>query len=471
MSDVPENHSRYGTDLTSGSIPRHLVSFSVPMLIGTALQTAYSLINALWVGNRLGPDAMVAVTVSFPILFVLTAVAGGLTLATTILVSQAYGAKEISDVKRLVGNSLVLVASVSVACLIVGHLVAAPLLREMNTPPTSLAIAVSYLRLLVWTVPFTFGTFLFAAVLRGVGDSKTPLLFQAVAVLLSAVLDPLLMFGWLGFPKLGLNGTAYSTLIAQGIGLTALIYYLHRKQHLAAVHWRDLRVDWETSWITLKIGVPSMVQQGMVSIGIIILTSLVNTFGRDGAAAFGFGLRIDQIAFMPSLTIGMAVSAMAGQNIGAERFDRVRQVFRWGMIVVVGLTLIPSLMALSIPSLLMRAFTSDRAVVDLGTTYLRISAFTYLGFAVLFVSNGIINGAGHTMMTTIFSVVGLWGVRLPLAYYLSQVVLRRIDGIWYAMVLSVSFAALLSLSCYLSGWWKRPVRKKHALPSRATRQT
>jgi Na+-driven multidrug efflux pump len=169
---------------------------------------------------------------------------------------------------------------------------------------------------------------------------------------------------------------------------------------------------------------------------------------------------------MPSLTIGMAVSAMAGQNIGAQRFDRVKQVFKWGLVVVVGLTLIPSIMALTIPSLLMRAFTSDAAVIAIGTKYLRISAFTYIGFAVLFVSNGIINGAGHTMVTTIFSVVGLWAVRLPLAYYLSHILLRRIEGIWYAMVLSVSFAALLSLSCYLSGYWKRPVRRKHTLPTR-----
>jgi putative MATE family efflux protein len=464
LSDVPENHTRYGTDLTTGSIPRNLVSFSVPMLIGSALQTAYSLINALWVGNRLGPDAMVAVTVSMPILFVLTAVAGGLTLATTVLVSQAYGAREIGDVRRLIGNSLVLVGTVALACLFAGHFVAAPLLRAMNTPATSLAMSVAYLRLLVWTVPCTFGIFLFAAVLRGCGDSKTPLYFQAVSVVLAAILDPLLMFGWLGFPKLGLNGTAVSTIVSQAVGVIALNVYLQRKRHLAAPEWRHLRADWETSWLTMKVGIPAMFQQGMISIGVILLTSLVNAFGRDGAAAFGFGLRVDQIAFMPSLTIGMAVSAMAGQNIGAGRLDRVRQVFRWGMIVVVGLTLIPSLMALSIPALLMRAFTSDRAVIDIGAVYLRISAFTYLGFAVLFVSNGIINGAGHTLATTIFSVVGLWGVRLPLAYHLSRS-MHRIEGIWYAMVMSVSFAALISLSYYLSGRWKRPIRKKHEPPS------
>lgn len=463
MSDAPENHSRLGTDLTTGSIPRHLVSFSTPMLIGTALQTTYYLINAVWVGRRLGPAAMVAVTESFPILFVLTAAAGGLTMATTILVSQAYGAREISDVKRLIGNSLVLVTAVAIACTFVGHRVAAPLLRLMDTPPTSLATAVSYLRLLVLTVPFTFVVLLFQAVLQGVGDSKTPLYFQAIGVALSAILDPLLMFGWLGFPKCGLNGTAYSMLISKGISLSALLIYLRAKQHLTAPRWQDLRVDWDHSWLTLKIGVPAMLQQSMVSVGYIVLTSLVNLFGLVGAAAFGFGLRIDQFAFMPSLTIGMAVSAMAGQNIGAGRFDRVRQVFRWGMIVVVGLTLVPSVLALTIPGLLMRAFTPEAAVIQYGVAYLRVSAFTYIGFAVMFVSNGIINGAGHTMMTTLFTVLGLWGVRLPLAYWLSRVVLHRIEGIWYAMALSVTFAAVLSLAVYLSGWWKRPVRK-HKVP-------
>ena len=455
---------QHGTDLTTGSIPRHLVAFSVPMLLGSALQTAYSLVNAFWVGNRLGTDAMVAVTVSLPVLFVLTAVAGGLTLATTVLVSQAYGAKNYSEVRRVINNSVVLVGAISLVCVLLGQLAAAPVLRLIRTPPSALQLSVTYLRLLLFTMPPTFGIFLLAAALRGVGDSKTPLYFQAVSLAVAFVLDPLLMFGWLGFPRLGLNGTAVATLLAQTAAVVTLAYFLARGNHIASPDWLHLRADAETTWLTLKIGVPSMVQQALVSVGMMVMTGLVNTFGREGAAAFGIALRIDQLAFMPAMTIGMAVSSLVGQNVGARRFDRASAVLRWGLVMSVGMTSVASALALAVPALLLSPFSRDPHVINIGTGYLRIAAFMYLGFAIMFVSNGVINGSGHTLETTAFTLLSLWGVRIPLAAHLARS-LHRIEGIWYAMLAGVAFGAALSVVYYATGLWKRPVRRHHEAPA------
>lgn len=447
-----------GVDLTQGSIRRHLVLFSIPMLAGSVLQTAYSIVNAIWVGNGLGANAVAALTVSFSVYFVLMAIAGGLTLATTILVSQAYGAKNLERVRRVINNSVVLIGAVSIICMVTGYLMASTLLKMMNTPVEVMPMAECYLRLLVWTIPFLFGTFLVASVLRGMGDSKTPLYFQAIAIVLTAVLDPILIFGWLGFPKLGLNGTAYATIVGHIVALVALLYYLKIKKHVAAPDWRHLRIDLATSLLTIKIGVPSMFQQALVSVGMLVVIGLVNNFGSNSTAAYGIVMRIDQLALMPAMTIGMAVSTLAGQNIGARSFDRVRMVFWNGILLSCCLTAVVSIFALVLPGVMLRLFVNDPAVITIGIHYLRIIALGYLLFAVMFVSNGIINGAGHTLATTMFTLIGLWLVRVPLATYLAGIT-GQIEGIWWATVVSFAIGMGVSLIYYASGRWRRVIVK------------
>lgn len=464
-SPAPEKGGLRGTDLTTGSVLRRLIGFSIPMLLGSMLHTAYSIINAAWVGNGLGADAMAALTVSFPIFFLLMAVAGGLTLAASILVSQAYGARDWARLRRVIQNSLVLTAVVSVACWTAGQLAAEPLLRAMSTPRETLPIAVSYFRVFLWTTPFMFGIYFLASVMRGVGDSRTPLYFQAFSLVLTAVLDPLLMFGVYGFPRLGLNGTAVATIVAQAFALVAIAAYIHSRSHVAAPQWSRLRLDWPTTILTVKIGIPSMVQQALVSLGLLFIVGLVNRFGAHSAAAFGIAIRIDQLAFMPAMTIGMAVSTLTGQNIGAGRYDRVREVFAWGIAVSCGITLVASAVALAFPSPLMGLFSNDADVIAVGTRYLRIVGLGYLLFAVMFVSNGVINGSGHTGATTLVTLIVFWAVRVPLAAYLGGR-MGHVEGIWWAVLASLAIGACSSLAYYFSGLWKRPIAgrsPRHAL--------
>ena len=466
-SPVPVLESLSGTDLTTGDVLRHLIRFSIPMLVGSVFQTAYSIINAAWVGNGLGPECMAAITVSFPILFLLMAVAGGLTMASNILVAQSYGAKDLKQLRRVVQNSLVLTGVVGIACLTTGHFAADAILRGMRTPPDVLPLAVNYLRLFLWTTPFMFGVFYLASVMRGVGDSKTPLYFQAVSLGINAILDPILMFGWLGLPRLGLNGTATATICAQACAFAALAVYVHRREHIVAPNWKRLRIDWPTTLLTVKIGIPSMVQQALVSLGMLFVVSIVNRFGTHSSAAFGIAMRIDQLAFMPAMTIGMAVSTLSGQNIGAQRFDRVSQTFRCGIAVSLGITMFASILAFSASEWLMGLFARDADVVAAGASYLRAISIGYLMFAVMFVSNGVVNGSGHTGATTMFTLVSFWGVRVPFAAWLSGY-LGRVEGVWYAIVVSLAAGTLVSLGYYASGRWKRPVVRRQISPMPAT---
>ena len=448
----------YGADLTEGSILRHLVKFSIPMLFGNALQVGYIMINALWVGRGLGPQALAALTVSFSVYFVLIAVAAGLTLATSILVSQAYGAKDMEQLKRVVNNSVVLIGGISIVCLIAGFFLSDELLALMNTPAELISTAENYLHILMLATPFLFGMFLAASLLRGTGDAVTPLYFQGGAIVMIAILDPLLMFGWLGFPRLGVYGTAVATTAAHIIMLGALLFYLKITNHIASPDWWHLRMDTATSLLTLKIGIPSMLQQALVAAGMVAVVGLVNKFGSNGTAAYGITLRMDQFAMMPGSTIGMGVSVIAGQNIGAQRFDRVKSLFWTGLILSLSLTLAASAAALVMPKVLMGFFVTDPEVIAIGAMYLRILAVGYLLFAVTYVSNGIINGSGHTLVTTIIILISLWLIRIPLATYLVAVT-GKIEAIWLSIVISFAVLTLTSVIFYAKGGWQRSLIK------------
>lgn len=320
---------QYGRDLTTGSIPRHLVAFSLPMLAGSALQVSHSFINAVWVGRFIGEDALAAVTLSQPIIFVIIATAAGLMMAPNILVAQDAGARDWERLQRVVQTSYALFGALSFILLALGLWNVGGLLRLLDAPVEIFAAAEGYLRVVLWTLPFNFWIFLIGSMLRGIGDSKTPVYFQTVAVVINTILDPVLIFGWAGLPALGLIGTAWATIIAQAIGVTGLLIFVMRKRQLVNPNWRRLRIDSSTALLLLGIGLPSAIQQSVVSVSLFGLTRYVAAFGADTIAAFGAGLRIDGVAFLPALTMGMAVATLAGQSLGARQFDRVRDVFRW----------------------------------------------------------------------------------------------------------------------------------------------
>jgi putative MATE family efflux protein len=463
MDDKPQQQQQpkiHGRDLTTGSIPRHLVMFSLPMLAGAFLQTAYSFVNAIWVGKFLGKTALAAVAVSFPVIFVLIALGAGMTIATTILVSQYYGARNFRELRRVVQSSVLLVGSLACVLFVIGEFAAPHILKAMDTPPEVLGLAQSYMRVFLITLPMMFGIFLIRSMLQGIGDSKTPLYFLTASLVINTVLDPVLMFGWLGLPKLGLNGTAWASVVSQAAAFVALLYYLHRKKSLVSPDWAHLRGDWGVVWNIVKIGFPAAIQQGLISIGMVFVLRAVNGFGENASAAFGAASRIDQLAFMPAMTFSMAVSTLTGQNIGAGAYHRVKDVFKWGIVLSGGATLLASLVAVCFSRMLIRIFVEDPDVVAIGVHYLHIVGASYIFFGIMFVGNGVINGSGHTTIITIMSLVSQWLFRVPLAYYLSARY-HTVTGVWVAIAISFFVSMTICLTYYFSGRWKRPVIRKY----------
>lgn len=271
---------------------------------------------------------------------------------------------------------------------------------------------------------------------------------------------------WWRMPALGLDGTAWATVICNTLAIVALVAYLRKRRNPVGPTINFRQFDSGTAWTTIRIGVPSALQQSLISVGILFVTGIVNGFGENATAAYGCVSRIDQLAFMPALTFSMAISTLAGQNIGANRHDRIREILKWGCILSVGVTTVCSILVVCLPRVLLRIFTSDQAVLDLGVDYLRIVGSCYGFFAIMFVGNGIINGSGHTLVTTAISLLSLWIVRVPMAYLLSRY-MKSIDGVWIAISVSFAVSMLTSMIYYSTGHWRRPVARKSIAPSPA----
>lgn len=445
---------RRESDFTKGSIPRHLLIFSWPMFVGNLLQALYNLVDSIWVGHFVGPNGLGAVSVSFPIIFGLIALVLGIAMATTTLVSQYQGAKQPDMVQRVSGNSMVLLLYFGVALAAIGLLIHRPVLALINTPAEISEMSAAYLGIFFAGLPFMFIMNVVGAILRGLGDSRTPLRFLIYATVINIVLDPFLIAGIGPFPKLGVGGAALATVIAQAVAAWLSIVYL-RKSGLAT--FNSWKIDWQLSKTTFRIGVPAGMQQTLVSMSVLAVSSIVNLYGTDVVAGFGAASRLQQFAFLPAMSVGLAVSALVGQNLGAGKDERVKQVVWWSSILGGGITGIVSIIAYVWPEQLVSMFTTDVAVVNHGAEFLRILAWSYVPFAFMFTLGGVLRGAGDTTATMLITLGSLWFVRVPMAYYLSNATPLGVKGVWWAMVLSPIVGAILNYGYYRTGRWKRKV--------------
>jgi putative MATE family efflux protein len=450
---------KFGKDLTVGSIPKHLLYFSIPMLLGNLIQSGYSIINMFWVGRMVGEDGLGATGVSLSIMFILIGLAAGMTMATSVLIAQFYGANDTNRLKRVVDTSFAVCIVLSIILTVFLISISDSLLKLMDTPPAIFSLASGYLKISLGGVILLYFMFTITSILRGMGDTLTPLWFMGIAVILNAILDPFMIIGIFPFPKMGLNGAAWASIISQAFGLTLGIIYLNRKNHLLAIGFRKLVFDKHITWLIFKIGFPSMIQGSLISIGQLFVTTYVNFFGAAAIAAFSTAGRIDMVATMPAIAIGMAATALTGQNLGAKKPERVNEIFKWAILIGTIISGFIAILTISFPHLIMSVFIHDEPVLAIGVHYLRIVGPCYFLFALMFVSNGIVNGAGQTIVTMLCSLISLWMVRVPLAAFLSRHTSLGLKGIWIAMAAGFVVTSGVSYLYYLSGRWKKTTSK------------
>lgn len=445
-------------DFTQGNEGRLILFFALPMLLGNVFQQLYNTVDSIVVGRALGEKSLAAVGSSFSIIFLMTALIMGITMGSTIIISQSFGAKNMENVKKAMDTAYVFLIVASVFVTILGLLLSGSILKLLNVPDEIFTDAKTYLNIIFIGMLGTFGFNSISAIVRGLGDSKTPLYFLILATIANIILDLVfvLVFHW------GVAGVAWATIIAQAASFIGLYIYLSKINPMFRLDIRNIRFDRDIFLSGLKIGLPTGIQQVMVSVGMMSIQSLVNGFGTITIAAYTAAGRLDSFAMMPAMNFSQAITAFTGQNIGARKPERVRRGFWMTVLMAGSVSVVITLVMFIWGRQLMQLFNTNQEVVDVGRRYLMIVSAAYILFSTMFVASGLIRGTGHTVFTMFTTLGSLWIVRVPAAVILS----RKIgsDGIWWSIPLGWAMGMTISLAYYFSGRWTTPVGFKASPP-------
>ena len=435
-------------DLTNGNEGKLIFKFAAPMLLGNVFQQLFSVVDSVVVGNFVGKEALAAIGASFPIVFMLVSLIMGLVMGITVIISQYFGAKDFDRVISAIDTMYIASAVGGLLATAAGLLSAEPLLKLLGTPVEIMPQATQYLRIYFSGIIIFFGFNGTSAVLRGLGDSKTPLYFLIIATVVNIILDLLFVavFGW------GIAGAAYATLIANGIAFGLAIYWLNKTHKLIRITFSGLRFDKEIFAQSIRIGLPTGIQQTLISIGNLALVGIVNKFGTNVLAGFSVANRIDMLATIPAMSFSQALSTFVGQNIGAKKTERIRTGLISTLKMAGSVTIVTTVFIVLWGNLLMRMFTKDLEVIRIGDQYLTIVSTFYFMFTLMFIFSGIMRGAGDTFFPMIFSLISLWIIRIPLAYMLSGRI--GASGIWWAIPAGWLIGLMLSFFYYRTGRWK-----------------
>ncbi len=442
-------------DLTTGKEGKLIFHFAAPMLLGNIFQQLFSVVDSVVVGNFIGKEALAAVGASFPVIFMMISMIIGIVMGTTVVISQYFGAKDFAKVKRAIDTMYIFSTIAGIITTVTGLILAEPLLRLLGTPVEIMPQALQYLRIYFSGIIIFFGFNGTSAVLRGLGDSKTPLYFLIIATIANIIL--VLIF--VAVFKWGIAGAAYATLLANGIAFGLAIYWLNKTHKLIRIAITGLNFDREIFRQSIRIGLPTGIQQTLVAIGGMALLSIVNTFGTNVLAGYSVASRLDNLAMIPAMSFSQALSTFVGQNIGAKKIERIRT----GLISTIKMsgivTILTTLFIVFCGHILMSLFTKDSEVIRLGDQYLTIVSSFYILFTLMFIYTGIMRGAGDTLIPMFFSLISLWLIRIPLAWFLSRKL--GAEGIWWAIPAGWCIGLSLSFIYYKTGRWKRKTVVKY----------
>lgn len=466
MSD-PKTPARRAFDprLLEGSIARALFLLAVPIMGANILQVACQMIDAFWVG-RLGAAAVAAVSITMPVMFVLTALGMGFAIAGTTLIAQYTGARDHGMVDHVAAQTLLTIVAVSVVLGAIGFLLAPWLLHMMRVAPVVFDGALSFMRIVFVALPFLFVYAMAQALMRGVGEVRAPLYIVASTVVINFVLDPIFIFGKFGVPAWGVTGAAVATLIAQAIAAAIALRLLFGGRYGIHLHWRDFAPDFVFVKRAFLLGYPASIEQSARGLGMICLIFLITSFGTVVTASFGVGSNVFNVVIIPAMGFSMATSTLVGQSIGAGNFSRAEKVARLAAIITFSVLTAAGLLCILIAPSIVRFFVpGDQAVIREGAAYIRIVAWSFGFIGLQFALMGVLRAAGEMIPAMIIGLVSQWLLQLPLAFALSRYMALGVDGVWWSTPIANVATAIVAAAWFARGTWKTrrliaPVRKE-----------
>lgn len=432
-------------DLTQGGITTTLLQFTLPMLAGSLLQQCYNIADTLIVGQCIGSNALAAVGSAYTLMVFLISILLGLSMGNGTVFSLQYGAGDLPALRRSIYVSFLLIGTVTVLLNVAVFLWLDPILRWLQVPYDVYPLMRNYLWIIFWGIAFTFLYNFYAALLRAVGDSVTPLWFLAVSVVLNIGLDLFLIL----VLDQGIEGAAVATVIAQGMAASGILLYTYKTRPELRLHRKDMRFDRSSLKEITSFSTLTCVQQSVMNFGILMVQGLVNSFGTAVMAAFAAAVKIDSFAYMPVQEFGNAFSTFVAQNFGARKGDRIRRGVRSAFLITIVFSLVISLLVFFFAKPLMLIFVrpDEAEILRIGTEYLRIEGTFYLGIGILFLLYGYYRAIRMPGMSVVLTILSL-GTRVVLSYWLASIPSIGVTGIWWSIPIGWFLADLVGIAYY-----------------------
>ncbi len=445
---------KFRQDLTQGSVGKQLIKFSIPFLLSNLLQAFYSVADMIIVGRFCGTHGITGVNIGSQINILVTGAAFGLAVGGTVLIAQYAGAKKFDDQKKTIGTLFSAYMILAVICTAVMLLLGDTLLKVLNTPEVAYEEAFNYYMICMGGLVFMFAYNVISAILRGMGDSKRPLYFVLIATIVNIVGDIILV----GPFKMGAAGAAIATVGAQALSVILSIIYLAKNHFFVGYKKSDFKIDGSKMKMLIKLGLPSSVQQVVVSFSFLTLTALINSLPNAdiASACQGIGGKVNSFAILPALAMSSAVSSMAGQNIGAGDTKRAKKTMLTGMGIAFAISAVVFVIVQIFPQQIFSLFDTNEEVIKVGADYMRFIALDYIFVPFVFCMNGLAIGAGYTNFALFNACFSSILVRVPFAYLVVYFTDLGFNGIGLATGLA-SVASIIVGAIYVaSGKWKIP---------------
>jgi putative MATE family efflux protein len=442
---------------------RTMLLFLLPLMLSNVLQSASGTFTSIFLGRMIGVGALASASSIFPVIFFLISFFFGIASASTVLIGQAYGAHDQPRLSRAAGTTLSFAVVFGVIIGIFGLMFDRNIMEIIRVPADVIEGSIAYAHVTFLTLPIMFIYLAYTTFLRGIGDSRSPLIVLISSTIVGAGLTPLLIHGAFGMPSLGIISAPIANIVSTTVGLIGLLVYLERTGNpLALSKLRNyFGIEMPLLITLVKLGIPTGIQFVMVSLSEIAVISFVNRFGSPATAAYGAVNQIVSYVQFPAISIGITASIFGAQSIGAQRTDRLRKIVRAGVTLnyIIGgvLIVIVYLLGREILSL----FVTDAATLDMARDLLYITLWSYVIFGNTAVLSGMMRSSGSVLWPTVIQIFTIWGVEVPIAYVLSHGTLG-LRGVWIAYPIAFITALTLQAAFYFGVWRRRPIRALHA---------
>ena len=436
-------------NMTEGSVPRHLFFFALPLMVGGLLQQFYNMVDSIVVGNFVSDEALAAVSVGWPISYLYIALFMGMGMGATVVISQYYGAGRHERVHDAIDTLYTAIVVGIVPLTILAILLIHPLLGLMQVEESCYDESYTYMFVMALGLIGTIGYNANAGILQGLGDSKTSLLFLAVAAVMNIIGDLVTVL----VLDMGVGGVAFSTVGAQFVSWVFGIFYINRRYPQIAIHPFSRRFDRELFRKIIKIGLPAGIQQSIMSVGVIVLMSKINSFGHAYISAYNLGNKLDNMAWLPIQALASACTALVGQNVGAGDYGRAKKGIRAAVIMGVVWSIVIMCVLMPLREAAMGIFTDNAETIASGARYLELIFPVYPFLVYMFCVNNGMRGAGEIAYPTFCTIFSLSGLRLPLLYIIADT--YGPYHMYYSTVISWFIGGVMTFIYYRTGRWMR----------------